>query len=231
MLKRDPMKTKLPAGPAILFDLDGTLVDTVYQHVVAWSVSLRWAGLAIPNWKIHRHIGMSGRSMVRQLLREQEAGKRHVDVDKVEKRHDAEFKNATGDLLLLPGADELLRFLTRRSIPWAIATTGGRGATERLLQHLKIQKNTVVVTGDDVQKAKPSPDIFVTAAERLGLSIEDCIVVGDSVWDMLAAGRKRALAVGLLSGGYSREELGLAGAFRVYNDPADMLLRIEDLGI
>jgi HAD superfamily hydrolase (TIGR01549 family) len=174
---------------------------------------------------------MSGRWMVRQLVREQESGKRQVDVGKLEKRHDAEFKKSTGDLQPLPGANELLRFLTRHPITWAIATTGGKKATERLLQHLKIPRDTVVVTGDDVEKAKPSPDIFVTAAERLNLSIEECIVVGDSVWDMLAAGRKRALAVGILAGGYSREELGLAGAFRVYDDPADMLLHIEDLGI
>jgi beta-phosphoglucomutase-like phosphatase (HAD superfamily) len=88
-----------------------------------------------------------------------------------------------------------------------------------------------IVTGDDVAKAKPSPDIFVLAANRLRGAVSDCIVIGDSVWDVLAAGRKRALPVGLLSGGYSQEELERAGAFRVYADPADMLLHIEDLGI
>jgi beta-phosphoglucomutase-like phosphatase (HAD superfamily) len=89
----------------------------------------------------------------------------------------------------------------------------------------------VVITGDDVIKAKPSPDVFVLAAKRLGVLIENCIVVGDSPWDMLAAGRRRALGVGLLSGGYSKGELEEAGAFRVYADPAEMLLHIEDLGI
>jgi len=89
----------------------------------------------------------------------------------------------------------------------------------------------VVVTGDDVAKAKPSPDVFVSAADRLGVPVEDCVVVGDSVWDMLAAGRRRALAVGLLSGGYSEAELEQAGAFRVYSDPADMLEHIEDIGL
>jgi phosphoglycolate phosphatase-like HAD superfamily hydrolase len=82
-----------------------------------------------------------------------------------------------------------------------------------------------------VIKTKPSPDVFVLAAKRLGMPIEDCIVVGDSPWDMLAAGRRRALGIGLLSGGYSKRELEEAGAFRVYADPAEMLLHIEDLGI
>ncbi len=81
------------------------------------------------------------------------------------------------------------------------------------------------------KNAKPSPDVFVRAAERLGVPIGDCIVIGDSIWDLLAAGRKSALRVGLLSGGYSQEELEKAGAFRVYADPRDLLVHIEDLGI
>ena len=88
-----------------------------------------------------------------------------------------------------------------------------------------------MVTRDDVAKAKPSPDVFVAAATRLNVPIDRCIVVGDSVWDMLAAGRRRALSIGLLSGGYSQEELEQSGAFRVYSDPADMLKHLEDLGI
>jgi beta-phosphoglucomutase-like phosphatase (HAD superfamily) len=89
----------------------------------------------------------------------------------------------------------------------------------------------VIVTGDDVAKAKPSPDIFVSAAKKLRVPVEHCVVVGDSVWDMLAAGRRRALSVGLLSGGYSQAELQQAGAFRVYADPADMVEHIEDIGL
>lgn len=82
-----------------------------------------------------------------------------------------------------------------------------------------------------VAKAKPSPDVFITAAARLSVVIEHCVVVGDSVWDRLAAGRRRALAVGLLTGGYSQAELEQSGAFRVYADPGDMLDHIEDLGL
>lgn len=96
---------------------------------------------------------------------------------------------------------------------------------------MRIPAKTAVVTGDDVAKAKPSPDVFVAAAERLGVPLDHCIVVGDSIWDMLAAGRRRALPVGLLSGGYSQSELEQAGAFCVYADPADMLEHIEDVGL
>ena len=82
-----------------------------------------------------------------------------------------------------------------------------------------------------VERAKPDPDLFLAAAAALGLPIEDCVVVGDSVWDLLAAQRARALGVGLLSGGYGKEELERAGAFRVYEDPADLLRHLDEVGI
>lgn len=225
------MKAERSDNPAILFDLDGTLIDSVYEHVLAWAAALRSVDIVVPNWKIHRRIGMNGKSMVSQLLREPEVKRRTVKVGPLEEKHDAAFSKAVNDIRLLPGARELLRYLSKSSIRWAIATTGNRKQTRRLLRDLKVPPHTVVITGDDVIKAKPSPDIFVLAAKRLGVPIENCIVVGDSPWDMLAAGRRRALGVGLLSGGYSKAELEEAGAFRVYADPSEMLLHIEDLGI
>jgi HAD superfamily hydrolase (TIGR01549 family) len=217
--------------PAILFDLDGTLVDTVYQHVIAWSAPLKSVGVVIPDWKIHRHVGMSGKAMLQQLFREHLAGKKKLDLDALERKHDIEFKRISRDVRQLPGADHLLRHLTRAKVRWAIATTGNKKQAMRLLRNFTLAPNTVIVTGDDVAKAKPSPDIFAFAAERLGVPIEDCIVTGDSVWDMLAAGRRRALGIGIEAGGYSKQELAESGAFRVYADPADMLLHIEDLGL
>jgi HAD superfamily hydrolase (TIGR01509 family) len=215
--------------PAFLFDLDGTLTDTAYEHVVAWSDALKSVGISIPSWKIHRRIGMSGQSLMRQVMRQHKH--RKVNLEKLEGKHAALFERRIQHVRPLPGAEELLRHLTQRGVSWAIATTGSRAQTKRLLQGLRIPPNTKVVTGDDVEKAKPSPEIFVTAAERLNVPIEHCIVIGDSVWDMLAAGRRRALGVGVLSGGYSQAELEQSGAFRVYADPADMLEHIEDLGI
>lgn len=217
--------------PAILFDLDGTLIDTVYRHVTSWAAALREAGIVVPDWKIHRRIGMSGSALVRQLVREHGLRYSNNQQEKLEKKHDLFFRKAMSSVQPLPGAEALLRHLSRLGVRWAIATTGGRKQTKKLLRKLRIPAQPTVVTGDDVAKAKPSPDVFVAAANRLGVPVENCIVVGDSIWDMLAAGRRRALSVGLLSGGYSQAELEQAGAFRIYADPADMLEHIEDVGL
>jgi HAD superfamily hydrolase (TIGR01549 family) len=225
------MSPRQSSTPAILFDLDGTLVDTVYEHVLAWSAALRRGNIHVPRWKIQRRVGMSGKSMLRQLFREEGIRRGARDLEMLEARHDAEFRRATRTVQVLPGARELLKFLRQNEVPWAIATTGNAKQTKRLLRSLQIPNQTTVVTGDDVEQAKPSPDVFMLAAERLGHLIENCIVVGDSIWDMLAAGRKRALGVGLLTGGYSKAELEESGAFRVYADPADLQAHVEDLGL
>jgi HAD superfamily hydrolase (TIGR01509 family) len=218
--------------PAFLFDVDGTLIDSVYEHVEAWGKALKRIGIVLPKWKLHRRIGMSGESFVHELLRETRRPRlRSEELKKLEQRHAIEFSRRIPSLEPLPGARELLRHLSENRVRWAIATTGNAKQTMRLLKPLKIPKHIPVVTGDDVDHTKPSPDAFVLAAQRLGISIEDSIVVGDSVWDLLAAVRKRALGVGLLSGGSGREELSGAGAFRVYSDPADLLVHLEQLGV
>ena len=186
--------------PAVLFDLDGTLIDSVYEHVVVWSKALKDAGIVLPSWKIHRHVGMSGKSFLRELLREMKPAARQLDLDRLEQKHLAHFIKRIDHFEPLPGSRELLKHLSRRGVPWAIATTGSRAQTKRLLQELEIPNDVPVISGDDVENAKPSPDVFILAAERLRVPISDCIVVGDSVWDLLAAGRKNALGVGLLSG-------------------------------
>ena len=168
--------------------------------------------------------------MVRQLLRDQTKKLRAFPIQQLEQWHDTAFTKATREIHVLPGTEELLSHLNQAGVRWAIATTGGRKQTNRLLRGLKTPAK-IVVTGDDVEKAKPSPDVFALAAQRLNVPLDQCIVVGDSVWDMLAAGRSKALAVGILAGGYSQEELERSGAFRVYGNPADMLRHIEDLGI
>src|ERR1700753_2538036 len=128
------MKAERSANPAILFDLDGTLIDSVYEHVIAWAGALRSVGIVVPNWKIHRRVGMNGKSMVRQLLREPEVDRRTVNVGPLEEKHDAAFRKAASKLSLLPGARELLRYLSQSGIRWAIATTGNRKQTTRLLR-------------------------------------------------------------------------------------------------
>lgn len=217
--------------PVFLFDMDGTLVDSVYQHVLAWKTALDAEGIPLAVWRIHRRIGMSGGLFMNQLQREIEGP---VDPGKVERlrfAHAEAYRGFAAQIRPLPGARDLLDWLTDAKIPWAVATSGRMETAAINLAALDIDPAAVpVVTRDQVRYAKPDPDLFLAAAERLGAPIETAVVVGDAVWDMLAAVRARALGVGLLSGGYGPEELRQAGAIRVFDDPADLLVHIDEVG-
>jgi HAD superfamily hydrolase (TIGR01549 family) len=214
-----------------VFDLDGTLVDSVYQHVLAWQEALEVGGIELSVWRIHRRIGMSGGLFVGALLRE--TGQ-PVDTDlvaRLQQAHAEAYRRRAGRVRLLPGARELLAHLTGVGVPWAVATSGVIAAARPTLELLEVPAGVPVVTRDQVERAKPDPDLFLAAAERLGADVSDAVMVGDSVWDLLAARRARALGIGLLSGGYGREELERAGAYRVYDDPADLLLHLDEVGV
>jgi len=217
--------------PAMLFDLDGTLVDSAYQHVLAWHETFTDFRMDIPNWKIHRRIGMSGSFFLPGLLREIGHPTSPAAIKRLEKRHAKYFTRRIKTIRILPGACELLRHLSKIGLPWTIATSGKRAQTEKLVKGLHLPKSLPVVTGDDVKNAKPAPDIFLFASEKLGVSISDCIIVGDSPWDLLAGRRMKALGVGLLCGGYAKDELERAGAHLVYDDPAEILENLAELGI
>ena len=116
-------------------------------------------------------------------------------------------------------------------VSWSIATSGWRENARPALDMLGVGPGVPIVTRDQVRHAKPDPDLFVAAARALNVSIESSVVVGDSVWDLLAAQRARALGVGLLSGGYGEDELMRAGAYRVYQDPADLLRHLDEVGV
>jgi len=217
--------------PAFLFDLDGTLVDSVYQHVLAWREALEANGIELAVWRIHRRIGMSGGLFVNALLREIGREVTRAQVEGMQKLHKDAFLRLASQVRPLPGARELLATLTEQGVPWAIATSGRREAAQPALDMLSVGSDVVVVTRDQVPHAKPDPDLFLAAAERLLVDITHSIVVGDSVWDLLAAQRARALGVGLLSGGYGEDELERAGAYRVYADPADLLRHLDEVGV
>jgi len=218
-------------GPAFLFDLDGTLVDSVYQHVLAWREALEAVGISLSVWRIHRRISMSGGLLLRALLRETGREVTPEEVHRIQEQHAEALARLLPQVRPLPGARELLEALTRAGIPWAIATSGRRDVARPLLELLGVDEGIPVITREDVQYAKPDPDLFLAAAARLGVPIPECVVVGDSVWDMLAARRAGALSVGLLSGGYGREEPERAGAYRVYEDPADLLRHLDEVGV
>ena len=219
------------APPAFLFDLDGTLIDSVYQHVLAWREALEQTGMELSVWRIHRRIGMSGGLFVNALMRELGGDVASVDSEKLQKVHGEAYKKLVSQVRPLPGARDLLNALAAEGVPHAIATSGRLETARLSLEMLGVSPDLPVITRDQVRYAKPDPDLFLAAAERLALPIERCVVVGDSIWDLLAAQRARALGVGVLSGGYGQEELERAGAYRVYEDPRDLLDHLDELGV
>jgi HAD superfamily hydrolase (TIGR01549 family) len=216
---------------AFLFDLDGTLVDSVYQHVLAWQDVLDEVGIDLAVWRIHRKIGMSGGLVANALLRETGREVTVEEAARLRKLHADAFQRRVGQVRPLPGARELLGYLTEIKVPWSIATSGYLETAGPSLELLGVPEGVPVVTRDQVAHAKPDPDLFLAAAEQLGVDIADSVVIGDSVWDLLAARRARALGVGLLSGGYGQDELERAGAYRVYEDPADLLRHLDEVGV
>ena len=216
---------------AFLFDLDGTLVDSVYQHVLAWRDALDEVGVELSVWRIHRKIGMSGGLFANSLMRETGRAFGPEDAERLRQLHRVAYAERAGQVRALPGARELLSYLTAAEVPWAIATSGYLESAGPTIELLGVPDGVPIITRDQVEHAKPDPDLFLAAANRLGVDIADSVVVGDSVWDLLAARRARALGVGVLSGGYGQEELERAGAYRVYEDPADLLRHLDEVGV
>ncbi len=217
--------------PALIFDLDGTLVDTVYAHVFAWQRALDDHGMAIDGWRIHRRIGMSGGLFTRAVARELGRDLSLEEIEAVQDRHGHLYRELLPNPRPLPGAIDLLADLRERGVTHGIATSGRRPDIDGALTALGVPPETVVVERGEVARAKPAPDLFDECARRLGADPQDCYVVGDAVWDLLAARRARMLAIGLLSGGYGADELQGVGAFRVYRDASELLASLDELGI
>jgi HAD superfamily hydrolase (TIGR01509 family) len=222
---------ELPPPPVFLFDLDGTLIDSVYQHVIAWRTALAGVGIDLSVWRVHRRIGMSGGLFVSALLRETGRSLSEVEIEELQAAHAAAYIAQADSVTALPGAAELLATLTERGIKWAIATSGLAATARPALRLLGLPDDAPMVTRDMVAHAKPDPDLFLAAAALLGTDPRHAMVVGDSVWDLLAARRAGSLGIGVLSGGYGRDELERAGAYRVYADPADLLGRLYETGV
>ena len=216
---------------ALVFDLDGTLVDSVYQHVVAWHHALLANGIELSIWRIHRRIGMSGGLFTRALLRE--TGREYDPdlLDGLRQAHAEAYNRMSGEVRPLPGAVELLQRLTAVGCAWGIATSGRMETAGPVLKKLGVPDGVPIITRDMVAHAKPDPDLFLACIDRLGVDPASVYVVGDSVWDLLAARRAGTLGIGLLSGGYGTEELERAGAYRVYEDPAMLLSHLDELGV
>jgi HAD superfamily hydrolase (TIGR01509 family) len=216
---------------ALIFDLDGTLIDTVYAHVFAWQRALEEGGMPIDGWRIHRRVGMSGGLFTRAVAREVGHDLSPEQAEALQRRHGELFRQLLPDRRPLPGAIALLRHLREAKVPHGIATSGRRPEIDASLDALEVPEGMVVVERGDVSRAKPAPDLFLACQERLGVSAQDCYVVGDAVWDLLAARRAAMLSVGVLSGGYGEDELIRAGAYRVYRDAAELDTWLDELGV
>jgi HAD superfamily hydrolase (TIGR01549 family) len=215
---------------ALIFDLDGTLVDSVYTHTLAWQKALADFGIPCPAWAIHRRIGMSGTLLVKAIAREQRRRLSESDIERLDKRHARLFHQLAPTCSPLPGAQDLLTYLRKSKIPHGIATSGKRAEIKSALKALSLNKSTLVVDGDMVQQVKPEPDLLLLCRQKLKVKREDCLVVGDAVWDIHAARRAGILSVGLLSGGFGEQELYNAGAMRVYQDIKALHQAMDELG-
>ncbi len=215
---------------SFIFDLDGTLTDSVYQNVAAWKQALDSENIPLAMWRIHRKIGMSGGLMLKTLSRETGVIISEAQGEVLSEKHAAAYEALKHQITALPGAVELLDTLTEENRQWCIATSGGLSTARINLAALGLDiKNINIITRDDVKYGKPDPDLFLAAAQKLEAPIDQCVVVGDAIWDMLAAWRCKATGVGLLSGGYDIAELERAGALRVYEDPHDLLQHLDEI--
>ena len=174
---------------------------------------------------------MSGGLFARAVAREAGRPLGADEAEAVQRRHGELYRELLPERRPLPGAVELLAELRLRGVVHGIATSGRRPEIDASLEALHVDPSTTIVERGDVRRAKPEPDLFIECARRLGAEPDECYVVGDAVWDLLAARRARMLSVGVLSGGYGEDELTRAGAFRVYRDTADLLDSLDELGV
>ncbi|MFC8529768.1 HAD family hydrolase [Nocardia sp. NPDC057227] len=211
----------MPDPAAVLFDIDGTLVDSNYQHTRAWHRAFREAGAVVPSWRIHRAIGMDGDTLIETLAPD-------IDADRADGLHSRYYLESAGELTLLPGAREILHALHDRGLRIVLATSAAPDELARLRELLDSDAILHAVTdADDVRTAKPDPAIVRVALDRAGVSADRAVFVGDTVWDAKAATEVGVRAVGVLSGGIPRDELTSSGAEFVCDDVAELLREVD----
>lgn len=209
----------------ILFDVDGTLVDSNYLHVDAWQRAFDASGVHVDAWRIHRAIGQDSARLLHALV-----GERDDDwVARAKEAHSRNYRGLADRLQAFEGAADLLRALRERGLRTVLATSAPDDELELLVGALDAgDAVTATTSADDVDDAKPDPGILQVALDRVDGSAADAVMVGDSVWDVRAAARAGVRSIGVRSGGSGAEELLEAGAERVYDDPADLLSHLDE---
>jgi len=214
----------LESRPAVLFDIDGTLVDSNYLHVQAWSEALTDLGSPVDSWRIHRAIGMDSQLLLRTLLGDStdRLG------DQAKEGHNRKYAELSDQLRTFAGARDLLAAIAARDLQVVLATSAPQEELSRLLEVLAAGERTAHVTSaENAESAKPDPGILEVALGKAGTSAERAVMVGDSVWDGEAAARAGVKFIGLRSGGSPSADLEKAGAVAVYDDPQDLLTRLD----
>lgn len=205
---------------AVLLDLDGTLVDSVYHHVEAWDQALRSHGEILPRWRIHRAIGLGSDRLIPWLL-----GHHPDTADAMSDEHDRRFLEMAEDLHATRGASQLIDDLEARAVPFLVATSAGGEEREALLAALG-RTDLSATDADDVATSKPDPEIVIAACRELGVEPGEVVMVGDTPWDAEAARRAGARAIGVRTGGFGADELTGSGASAVVDAPADLIGRL-----
>jgi HAD superfamily hydrolase (TIGR01509 family) len=205
----------------VLFDVDGTLVDTTYLHAVCWAEALRQHGHTVPMADVHHLIGMSGDRLLDQLLGED----RDKDGDEeLENSHLTLYRQHWGRLVPLPGAKKLLTACAQRGLAVVLASSASEEELAALTSALDADDAITEATSSaDADSGKPAPDILQAALDQSDVDRQRCVFVGDAVWDVEAAGRLKIPCIGLACGGTSAAELTEAGAVATYRDPAELL--------
>jgi HAD superfamily hydrolase (TIGR01549 family) len=206
--------------PAVLLDLDGTLVDSVFHHVLAWDRALADAGMPVPLWRIHAGIGMGGSRLVPWLL-----GRQVEEADELKEAHKELFLEQADRLRPTDGAVALIEDLERREVPFIIATSASGPTREALLEALG-RTDLESVDADGVESSKPAADLILAACEELGVDPADATLVGDSPWDAEAARRVRVRSIAVRCGGFGDEVLRQFGAMDVVDSPRALVGRL-----
>jgi HAD superfamily hydrolase (TIGR01549 family) len=204
----------------VIFDIDGTLVDSNYLHTLAWYRTFAEAGEDVPAYRIHRCIGMGSPQLIKELI-----GRDQPDLSDA---HSRQYRELREESRPFDQARELLREIARRAGSVVLATSAKPEELEVLLRKLDAEDAiNEVISSKDVEAAKPEPDVFAKALEAGGLDPRRAVAVGDSVWDLAAAGRCGLRCIALLTGGIASCELEAAGAAEVFSSPADLLERLD----
>ena len=220
---KSPIPTTPPSQPAVLFDIDGTLVDSNYLHVHAWQRAFDQLGFGVEAWRIHRSIGMDGTSLVTSLATDAP----NNAVDRLKQLHSQYYRDTVEFLRPLPGATALLDKVVALGLQVVLATSAPKDELSILRQVLgRDDIISAVTSSDDVDEAKPRPDIVEVALDRAATPCDRAVFVGDTIWDVRAASRAGVPCLCVLSGGISRQELDVEGAAAVFDNTRQLVAQI-----